>query len=53
MLQFFSASTCVVDPKRAIAECLENALDGEKILNICKLEVKIEAGSQKTEVGRH
>jgi 2,4-dienoyl-CoA reductase-like NADH-dependent reductase (Old Yellow Enzyme family) len=33
MLQFFSASTSVVDSKRAIAECLENALEGEKTLN--------------------
>ena len=33
MLQFFSASTTVVDSKRAIAECLENALEGEKTLN--------------------
>jgi 2,4-dienoyl-CoA reductase-like NADH-dependent reductase (Old Yellow Enzyme family) len=33
MLQFFSASTSIVDSKRAIAECLENALTGEKTLN--------------------
>ena len=33
MLQFFSASTSIVDSKRAIAECLENALAGEKTLN--------------------
>ena len=29
MLQFFSASTSVVDSKRAIADCLESALMGE------------------------
>jgi len=33
MLQFFSASTSIIDSKRAIAECLENALAGEKTLN--------------------
>jgi 2,4-dienoyl-CoA reductase-like NADH-dependent reductase (Old Yellow Enzyme family) len=33
MLQFFSASTNVVDSKRAITECLENALSGEKTLD--------------------
>lgn len=33
MLQFFSASTSIVDSKRAISECLENALEGEKTLN--------------------
>jgi 2,4-dienoyl-CoA reductase-like NADH-dependent reductase (Old Yellow Enzyme family) len=33
MLQFFSASTSNIDTKRAIAECLENALSGEKTLN--------------------
>ena len=38
MLQFFSASTSIVDSKRAIAECLENALAGEKTLN-CDLLV--------------
>lgn len=32
MLQFYSASTSVVDSKKAIAECLENALAGEKTL---------------------
>ncbi|MCX6253921.1 MAG: FIST C-terminal domain-containing protein [Bacteroidia bacterium] len=36
MLQFYSASTSVVDSKRAITECLENALAGEKTL-ICDL----------------
>ena len=29
MLHFFSASTSVVDSRRAMAECLENALGGE------------------------
>jgi hypothetical protein len=29
MLQFFSASTSIVNSKRAIAECLENALESE------------------------
>jgi 2,4-dienoyl-CoA reductase-like NADH-dependent reductase (Old Yellow Enzyme family) len=38
MLQFYSASTSIVDSKRAIAECLENALEGEKTLN-CDLLV--------------
>ncbi len=33
MLQFFSASTSVVDSKRAIDECLENALAGENNLD--------------------
>jgi 2,4-dienoyl-CoA reductase-like NADH-dependent reductase (Old Yellow Enzyme family) len=33
MLQFFSASTSVVNSKRAITECLENALEGEPDLN--------------------
>lgn len=33
MLRFFSSSTCVVDSKRAITECLENALAGEKNLD--------------------
>jgi len=33
MLQFFSSSTSVVDSKRAITECLENALSGEKTLD--------------------
>jgi 2,4-dienoyl-CoA reductase-like NADH-dependent reductase (Old Yellow Enzyme family) len=33
MLQFFSASTSVVNSKRAITECLENALEGESDLN--------------------
>jgi hypothetical protein len=33
VLQFFSAGTSVVDSKRAITECLENALSGEKTLN--------------------
>jgi len=33
MLQFFTASTCIVDSKRAIAECLEKALTGEKTLD--------------------
>lgn len=30
MLQFFSASTSVVDSKRAMADCIESALAGEK-----------------------
>jgi hypothetical protein len=29
MLQFFSASTSIVNSKRAITECLENALEGQ------------------------
>jgi hypothetical protein len=33
MLQFFSASTNIVNSKRAITECLENALQGELDLN--------------------
>src|SRR4030066_1912062 len=33
MLRFFSASTSIVDSKRAITECLENALAGEKSLD--------------------
>jgi len=33
MLQFFSASTSIVDSKRAIAECLEKALAGENSLD--------------------
>lgn len=33
MLQFFSASTNVVNSKRAIAECLENALEGQGSLD--------------------
>ncbi|MBN2523588.1 MAG: FIST C-terminal domain-containing protein [Bacteroidales bacterium] len=33
MLQFFSATTSVVDSKRAIAECLEKALAGENSLD--------------------
>jgi len=33
MLQFFSASTNIVNSKRAITECLENALQGEPDLN--------------------
>jgi hypothetical protein len=33
MLQFFSASTNIVNSKRAITECLENALQGETDLN--------------------
>ena len=33
MLQFFSASTSIVDSKRAVAECLENALAGENSLD--------------------
>ena len=36
MLQFFSASTSIVNSKRAITECLENALKGEPDLN-CSL----------------
>ena len=33
MLQFFSASTSIVNSKRAITECLENALEGQANLN--------------------
>ena len=33
MLRFFSASTSIVDSKRAINECLENALAGENSLD--------------------
>ncbi len=33
MLRFFSASTSIVDSKRAINECLENALAGENNLD--------------------
>lgn len=33
MLQFFSASTSIVNSKRAITECLENALEGQPDLN--------------------
>ncbi len=33
MLKFFSASTNIVNSKRAITECLENALQGEPNLN--------------------
>jgi hypothetical protein len=33
MLHFFSASTNIVNSKRAITECLENALQGEPDLN--------------------
>jgi hypothetical protein len=33
MLEFFSSSTGVVNSKRAITECLENALEGEKNLD--------------------
>lgn len=33
MLKFFSASTGIVNSKRAIAECLQNALQGEHDLN--------------------
>ncbi len=33
MLQFFSASTSIVNSKRAIAECLENALEGQPNLD--------------------
>jgi hypothetical protein len=33
MLQFFSASTSIVNSRRAITECLENALQGETDLN--------------------
>jgi hypothetical protein len=36
MLQFFSASTSIVNSKRAITECLENALQGEPNLD-CNL----------------
>ena len=38
MLQFFSASTSIVDSKRAMAECLENALTGQESLD-CDLLV--------------
>ena len=33
MLQFFSASTSIVNSKRAITECLENALEGQANLD--------------------
>jgi 2,4-dienoyl-CoA reductase-like NADH-dependent reductase (Old Yellow Enzyme family) len=33
MLQFFSASTGVVNSKRAITECIENALEGQQDLD--------------------
>ena len=33
MLEFFSSSTGVVNSKRAITECLENALEGQKNLD--------------------
>ncbi len=33
MLKFFSASTSVVNSRRAIAECIENALGGEETLD--------------------
>ena len=33
MLQFFSASTSIVNSKRAIVECLENALEGQPNLD--------------------
>jgi 2,4-dienoyl-CoA reductase-like NADH-dependent reductase (Old Yellow Enzyme family) len=33
MLQFFSASTSTVDSKRAISECLENAMSAEKTID--------------------
>ena len=33
MLQFFSASTSIVNSKRAITECLENALEGQPDLD--------------------
>jgi 2,4-dienoyl-CoA reductase-like NADH-dependent reductase (Old Yellow Enzyme family) len=33
MLQFFSASTSIVNSKRAITECIENALEGEPSLD--------------------
>jgi 2,4-dienoyl-CoA reductase-like NADH-dependent reductase (Old Yellow Enzyme family) len=33
MLQFFSASTSIVNSKRAITECIENALEGEPNLD--------------------
>lgn len=33
MLQFFSASTNIVNSKRAITECIENALEGEANLD--------------------
>jgi hypothetical protein len=33
MLQFFSASTSIVNSKRAITECLENALEGQPNLD--------------------
>jgi len=33
MLQFFSASTSIVNSKRAITECLEIALEGEPNLD--------------------
>lgn len=33
MLRFFSASTCIVNSKKAITKCIENALEGEENLN--------------------
>ena len=33
MLQFYSASTSIVNSRRAITECLEIALEGEPNLN--------------------
>ncbi|KPL08886.1 MAG: hypothetical protein AMS26_23635 [Bacteroides sp. SM23_62] len=33
MLEFFSASTSIVNSKRAITECMENALEGEPSLD--------------------
>ena len=33
MLEFYSSSTGVVNSKRAIMECLENALEGENNLD--------------------
>ena len=33
MLQFFSASTSIVNSKRAITECIEVALEGESNLD--------------------
>lgn len=38
MLQFFSASTSIVNSKRAITECLENALEGQGSLD-CNLVI--------------
>jgi hypothetical protein len=38
MLRFFSASTCIVNSKKAITKCIANALEGEENLD-CNLVV--------------